>query len=199
MPLLPGGPEQQRKLLVAVLPLFLLFVYWQFYHGEMTALIMVQEGHLERLDADNAGAKARAVSVGPELEHELAAYQRHMARIERLIPTSDEVPQLLYDVTLRAQELGVDLTMVRPQPPQTGPYYTRHRYELNVRGGYHDVGGFLAAIGSLPRIVTATDLQLRASGEGAGEGGQDLDASFQIHTYVLPTPRRAGRAPDAGA
>ena len=60
MALLPSDPQQQRKLLIGLVPLLGLFAYWYFYHGDKKAEIASLESRLESLETKNAAARARA-------------------------------------------------------------------------------------------------------------------------------------------
>src|SRR5690606_30965085 len=153
MALLPTDPQQQRKLLIGLVPLLLLFAYYQFMHSGRTERIAEMETHLEALETTNAAARVIAAQGGPELQRRLAIYEEHMNRLEELIPNREEVAELLHSMGLRAQTAGVELTKMKPEADEPGAYYTRRTYEMGVTGTYHDVGTFLSEVGSLPRIV----------------------------------------------
>ncbi len=107
------------------------------------------------------------------------------------------MPQLLSDISERAQQVGVDLALVRPETEAIGPYYTRQTYEMGVTGRYHEVGLFLSEIGSLPRIITPIDLEVSAQ-RGADAVPDAVQASFRIETYVLPRPGEAADSTGGG-
>lgn len=186
MTLLPSDPQAQKKLLAVVAPLLLLLCYWYFVHSPAQEKLDKLEQRLEQLEARNSSARARSLQGGPELEQKLALYEEQIVQLERLVPRSDEVPELLYDLTLRAQENGVDLTRLSPTGDEPGLYYTLHTYNVAVHGSYHDIGRYLAAIGSLPRIVTPFDLRLQPRTERDRSGAVRLQAEFKIKTYALP-------------
>lgn len=187
MALLPTDPKRQKQLVIGVVPVLALFAYWYFLHGATTDEIAAMESRIERLDASNIQARSTAAQGGPELERRLELYTAHIARIERLIPTAEEVPELLHTISVQAEATGVELGLFRPQPAQIGPYYTRRLYEIAVTGSYHDIGRYLAAIASLPRIVTPIDLSLSVTSASADEETALLNAHFRIETYELPS------------
>lgn len=198
MALLPQDKASQKKLLYALLPLLGAFAYWYFIHqGRATELDDMQT-RLETLEQQNTTARALAARAGgPELEQRMGLYEEYMARLERLIPSQEEVSRLLNDISRRAVEVGVNLAVVEPQADQPGRYYTRQTYQMAVLGSYHDIGRFLAEVGSLPRIVTPIDLEVDApraaggrarAGQQTSDRQQDLTAQFKIETYVLPPP-----------
>jgi type IV pilus assembly protein PilO len=193
MALLPSDPQQQKRFVIGALPLLLLFGYYQFLHGSRVEQADALESRLEQLTATNNAAKAIASRGGPELEKRLAIYEQHMRQLEELIPKREEVAELLHAMTLRAKSSGVDLTKVKPEADDPGPFYTKKVYELGVKGTYHDVASFLTEIGSLPRIVTPIDLKLvkPQGGAMARNGAPVLEANFRIVTYVIPEPATA--------
>lgn len=182
--------EEQKRLLIAVIPVLALFGYWYFLHQPAAEEIAGMESRLETLETQNAQARATAQQAGPELEDRLAVYEQHMIRLEQLMPSSEEVPELLESMALRAEQANIDLALVRPEPSEAGQFYRRRTYEIRVVGGYHEIGRFLAEIGSLARIVTPIDLQVTAvddSNEAA-----TAEAEFRIETYVLPEATDTG-------
>ncbi|MGH7507667.1 MAG: type 4a pilus biogenesis protein PilO [Longimicrobiales bacterium] len=189
MALLPTDPQQQKKLLIGLVPLLLLFAYYQFYHGGRTVQVEELATHLESLETANNAARVIAAQGGPELQRRLAIYEEHMRRLEELIPSREEVADLLHSMGLRAQGAGSELTKMNPEADEPGPYYTKRTYEMGVSGTYHEVGTFLSEVGSLERIVTPTELKLARDPQETNNNGTPLvDAGFRIVTYVLPEP-----------
>jgi hypothetical protein len=83
-----------------------------------------------------------------------------------------------------------------PAAEEAGPYYSRQSYEISVAGLYHDIGSYLAAIASLPRIVKPGRMDLKVT---ADRNPRDpslpplLRARFDVETYVLPAPGEVPR------
>lgn len=190
MALLPSDSQSQKKLIIGLLPLLVLFAYQQLFHGKKVEQADLLDQRLEVLSATNNAAKVLAAQGGPELERRLAIYEQHMRQLEELIPNREEVPELLYSMSLRAQGAGVELSKMHPEAEDPGPFYTRQVYEIGVKGSYHDVGAFLTEIGSLSRIVTPTDVKLvKVLGNPVNRAGAPiLEANFRIVTYVIPDP-----------
>jgi len=191
MALLPSDAGGQRKLLIGLVPVLGLFAYHQLAHGKKVQQADQLEDRLEALTIANNAAKVLAAQGGPELERRLAIYEQHMRQLEELIPKREEVAELLHSITERALTSGVELTNMKPEANDPGPYYTRRITVLGVRGSYHNIAAFLTEIGSLPRIVTPIDLKLaRAAGlqQTDRRGAPLVDANFRIVTYVIPEP-----------
>jgi len=182
--------------LVAAVVAFLVYQY--VYTPRMEAVAEVQ-ARIEALEASNQRARVLAARGGGNIEEQLALYERHVMRLEELIPASEEVAALLRTITAEARRLNVEVAGVTPEPVEAGQFYTREVYSIQAVGEYHAVGQFLTAIASLPRIITPVDMDLSRLQAGRAETFSDMDspvvADFRIETYVLP---ETGQGPPPG-
>jgi len=183
MALLPSDPQDQRKLMIGLIPILIVLAYWYFFHGAAAEEVAQMEARLQALEQNNNTARVIASQGSVEdLQARLGLYREHIGQLEQLIPSGEEVPELLEAIASTAQATDVDLALMRPEESVAGDYYQRVTYEMGVIGEYHEIGRFLAQVGSLPRIVTPIDLTLRPRAQGS-----QLDALFRIETYVLPS------------
>lgn len=184
----PDDPKQRNWMIGGLLALLAIVPFRMYWLGprqeENDALL----GRVEALETANRRAEVLAAQGGGDLEERLALYERHVARLEELIPAQEEVPVLLDDIQGRARIDRVDVRLLEPQPPQPGEHYTRTSYNMAVVGEYHSVARFLTGIASLDRIVTPTqvDIQLYNQPGQYPELEAPIVASFRIETYVLP-------------
>lgn len=196
---IPKDKAGQNKLVLVILPLLILGAYYYFLHSKKKAEILASETRLEELEKKNATAKAIALAGGPDLQQKLDLYEQHMKRLEELIPRSEEIAALLNGLSERAIDAAVDLSLLKPELSEPGEFYTQQTYQIQVIGQYHDIGRYLAAIASGPRIVTPVDLRLRPrpANEAARDGTPKLNAEFRIVTYVIPPAPEPAPAGDA--
>src|SRR5688500_1214401 len=198
---MPKEKQGQQKLLMVMIPVRILLAYWYLTHGKRKEEIATRETRAEALEQKNSVAKTIALSGGPELQQKLALYEQHMKRLEALIPKNEEVAALLNGLSERAMDTNVDLALMKPEIAEPGPFYTQQTYQINVIGVYHDIARYLAAVASLPRIVSPVDLSIKPRGtEMSRDGTPKLSANFRIVTYVIPdSPDDAAPAtPPAG-
>jgi type IV pilus assembly protein PilO len=141
-----------------------------------------------------------------ELRAEADRYAQDLEVMRRLVPTSNEVPALLEQVSTAARRVGLDIADVQPEPLLTGDQYDAYKYRLSMRGNFHQIGTLLANIGSLQRIVAPINLTLAPSGSIDPKKGkvQPVVALFEIQTYVarnmLPSrPARGSSDKPGGA
>ncbi|MDQ2667625.1 MAG: type 4a pilus biogenesis protein PilO [Gemmatimonadota bacterium] len=154
----------------------------------------------QRAKADLAQNKTQA------LKEEADRLAADLTVMRLLVPTGNEVPTLLDQVSTAARRVGLDIADVQPLPSLAGDQYEAYKYRLVVRGGsYHQIGNLLANIGSLQRIVAPINLVLSPQSADPRAPkkarSQNLEARFEILTYVarapLPPAPVKGVVPDA--
>jgi type IV pilus assembly protein PilO len=195
MALLPKDPKKQKLVLIGMLPFLLTFLFYYFVYSPRSEQIATLQDEFDRLESSNAATEAGMSRYGANLTRQLEIYKQHMQIIERLIPRRNDIPNLLVAMGEQAQTYNVVWGGFSPSAEEPGTYYNRAAYEISVTGEYHDIGAYLAAVGSLPRIVKPTRLQLGPvalspdqAARRASTQGPLLRAVFQIETYVAPQP-----------
>lgn len=202
MALPPLNPQQRQKLLLYVLLVMGLgYLFYTYLYSPRAEELAGLETRLENVRLQNQRARAVAQGVGTgDVERRLAIYRDQLRAVEGLIPSSEELPDLLDAISAEAQRTGVDLTLIQPVGATEEAYYTRRVYDVAVIGSYHAIGEFLARVASLPRIVTPINFSVAArEASGAAATADDetprLEARFSIETYVLtPTESAANVA-----
>ena len=195
MALIPQEPKQQKALGAGVAAVVLWVLFNNFWYTGQREEVTAMQEHLDALEQKNRSAQITAARGGGQLEERLAAYERHVMVLEKLIPASDEVPALLREITAQARALtGRDPAQFRPEPDEPGEFYTKKAYQMQAIGEYHAIARFLSSIASLDRIITPVDLTLTtyANPQGVSELRNPVVADFRIETYVLP---EGGAAP----
>ncbi|HSJ12825.1 MAG TPA: type 4a pilus biogenesis protein PilO [Longimicrobiales bacterium] len=195
MALLPKDPQKQKLVLIGLIPVLLAFAFYYLVYTPRAEQIATLQDEFDRLEASNAATEAGMSRYGANLSGQLEIYKQHMTIIERLIPRRNDIPNLLVAMGEQAQAYNVVWGGFSPSVEEPGPYYDRAAYEISVTGTYHDVGAYLAAVGSLPRIVKPTSVRLSVLALTAQQQSRRradapplLKASFQIETYVAPQP-----------
>ena len=194
MPLLPKNQRDQAMVLLGVLGFAAVFAHWYLIFDPRNTELTALEERVESLASQNDRAKLELARGNPErLRQDVIAMRANLEAMRQLVPTSNEVPSLLEQVSTAARRVGLDLGAVEPEPVIPGEQFDTYRYRIKVLGDYHALGAFMANVGSLTRIMAPVNLQLkpRLAGGAAGANArrplvtrQPLESSFQIQTYV---------------
>ena len=203
MALLPKNQRDQVMVLLIIVAVALIGLYYAYVYSPKSDVLTGLQAHVDSLDASNQRAKAELAKGNvEELRAEAARLQASLEVMRQLVPTSNEVPALLEQVSTAARRVGLDLATVKPQPVIEGEVFDTYRYQLAVIGDYHALGEFLTNVGSLTRIVAPVNLALAPLTNGAAldqrkkaqkNNNSVLDSRFEIQTYVAKTapPRPA--------
>jgi type IV pilus assembly protein PilO len=203
MALLPKNQRDQAMVLLVIVAVALIGLYYAYVYTPKADVLASLQTHVDSLDVNNQRAKAELAKGNvDQLRAEAAKLQDNLEVMRQLVPTSNEVPALLEQVSTAARRVGLDLATVKPQPVVEGEQFDTYRYQVAVIGDYHALGEFLANVGSLTRIVAPVNLALSPLGNGAAvdqrkkalkNNNSVLDSRFELQTYVAKTaaPRPA--------
>jgi type IV pilus assembly protein PilO len=97
----------------------------------------------------------------------LQAYEKQLVRMQsdfssmlKTLPTSNETPGLLDDITYVGTDAGLSFKVLNWQQEKPKEFYTELPIQLEVAGTYHEFGLFTSNIANLPRIVTLHDFDI---------------------------------------
>jgi type IV pilus assembly protein PilO len=134
--------------------------------------------------AQNKEIKLKQVYQGKyRIAVNLEAYEQQLSRLKsdfssmlKSLPTSNETPGLLDDITLVGTSAGLTFRLLNWQREIPKEFYSELPIEMEVFGGYHNFGQFASEIAGLPRIVTVHDFEVT-------QEGSTLKLRLQAKTY----------------
>jgi type IV pilus assembly protein PilO len=205
MGILPSSQRNQVLLVVIMLSIGAMYAFYQFRWTPVNESLTAMQVHVDSLDVWNQKAKLE-MSKGTEkqLLQQAAKYQQSLAVMRQLVPTGNEVPTLLEQVSTAARRVGLDVADIQPQPVIPGEQFDTYRYTVHVLGDYHTLAEFMTNVGSLTRIIAPVNVKLtlptnpeRAKKLKRRKDDAIIEAKFDIQTYVAktssPTPPAAGQ------
>ena len=207
MPLMPTSQRDQGMVAVGLVALALAVVYYMYGYSPKAAELEKMQARVESVTKANERAKAEmAKGSANELRAQAKQYADNLDLMRQLVPTGNEVPALLEQVSTAARRVGLDIGAVEPEPVIPGDEFDTYRYKITIVGGYHDLGAFLTNVGSLTRIIAPVNLKLspvtnpeQAKRLSRG-GGSVLQSDFHMQTYVAKASvaQPAGRGATKG-
>jgi type IV pilus assembly protein PilO len=204
MALLPQNPRDQKLFLVGVIALAAVGGYQQLLWSPKNDDLNIIAAHVDQLDSLNRVSKAEAAKGNAvQMRAQADSFDRQLKVLRQLVPTSNEVPALLESVSDAARRVGLELANVIPEGVVAGDDFDVTKYRLRIIGAYHDVGRFLANVGSLRRVVVPINVTMGPTGVTGDrrprKDEQFLDVAFEIQTYVAKASAPAPAAPKGGA
>lgn len=160
-------PQQAKIGFCALLALLIVGLAWYLFVSDKRTEL---EG-LERQESDLRGEfetkQGRAANLEP-LKQQLAQMEQQLQQMLRQLPSKTEMPDLIVDISQTALATGISNELFQPGPEQPKEFYAEKPIALRMVGTYHQFGGFVSGVASLPRVVIMTmhDISLKPKAGG---------------------------------
>ena len=171
--------KQQQQYLGAGAVLFVVFigVYVKFFWLPIAQAKAEATEKIEQIEAKIVKAKQQAARL-ERLQAEIASLNERAAEAEKRLPKTKSVPDILLSISALAQKNRVVIQSFAPGPSKSQTYFTELQYPLSIRGSYHNIGRFLAAVALEERIFNIKDINYPAA-DGVG----DMTVTFTLLSY----------------
>jgi len=126
-------------------------------------------------------------------EKEVAQMERELRRTTSSLPDEKDPSDVLNVLHEVAVESAIDLSAFAPKEIATKPQYAEWPIELNLDGGYHQIGRFFDRIATMSRLMSVAELHLKTKTTPGGHG--TISASCIATTFVF----KKDAAPPAAA
>lgn len=104
----------------------------------------------------------------------LDAYREQLKQLKesfeamrRQLPDSNEIANLLVEITQAGLGRGLEFKLFQPGPPKPSGFYAELPINIEVTGTYHQLAEFASDVAAFPRIVTLHDLSLAPLGNNS--------------------------------
>jgi type IV pilus assembly protein PilO len=187
-------PGRYRVSLMCLLPaVIIVAAYFLFFDAQLR--------EKKRLDAEAKGLRQELLKV-TAIKNNMEKTRREYASLKadlhhrlRQMPEETEVPALLRQVSLAAQETRTHVKYFAPKESLAREFYSELPFEMKYTGSYHSIGYFFDAVRKLERIIHITSFSLEAKEAGA-KG--TLEGSCLAKTYVFLKESARDRAKEKG-
>ena len=193
-------PRDRNILIVGVLALVGVGAYIYFAWMPAQDTLATLEASVMHLDSSNVKAK-KLLAKGKldDLRAETKRSEQSLELMRQLVPTGNEVPALLDQVSTAAKAAGLEVAIVKPEVVYQGSDFDTYRYTISVVGNFHSTASFLSAVGSLTRIMAPVNVQIDINNSPAknranAKGGSLLNTTFELQTYVARGAQPAAKA-----
>ncbi|MDX2182415.1 MAG: type 4a pilus biogenesis protein PilO [Gemmatimonadaceae bacterium] len=190
----PMTKREQNLVALALVVAVAVAAYWYLLWTPKNDELVLLEARVAKLDSTNAKAKkeARAGKLD-DLKREVERANQSLALMRQLVPTGNEVPALLDQVSVAARSAGLEMAGVKPEAVIPGDQFDTYRYSVSMLGSYHQTVRFFADVGSLTRIMAPVGISIVPRQEQSnnrrrlGADQQLLDVDFELQTFVAKT------------
>ncbi|WP_413490311.1 type 4a pilus biogenesis protein PilO [Shewanella baltica] len=161
-----GGWPNQVKTFFAVLLAFFVFAAGYFlvvsdsvdtYNAEQDKEVQLRD------DFKNKYQLAANLKLYRE---QLATMEVQFAELLKMLPSENEMPGLLDDLTFVATDAGLRIKSLDWEPEIQRDFYIEFPIKMSVTGDYHQLGNMVSGVAKLPRIVSLHDFTIKRDDAG---------------------------------
>jgi type IV pilus assembly protein PilO len=177
----PGTWTMAPKVLVLLLILAAIPAggYVAVWEGQLAELErgVAQEGNLKK---DYLAKKTQAVNLDLH-KQQLREIDTQFGALLKQLPNKAQMDALLVDINQAGLSRGLQFELFKPAAAEAArEFYAELPITLKLIGTYHDMGGFAADVGQLPRIVTLNNVSI----EAGKDGNLTMDVTARTFRYL---------------
>jgi type IV pilus assembly protein PilO len=180
----PGSWPLAVKLFACVMAgLVIIALAWYFkvsdQRTQLEGLVRTQDD-LKKQFEDKQG---RAANLEP-LKQQLAQMELMLQQMLRQLPSKNEMPDLIVDVSQTALATGISNELFQPGPESKKEFYAEKPINLRMVGTYHQFGAFVSGVASLPRVVIMTMHNISLTPRAGKPGLLVLQGTIKTYRYL---------------
>ena len=191
-------PFPVKVVACVLLGLVIIGATWYFYISD-------QRAELDRLKLTEASLKdefqdkqGRAANLEP-LKQQLAQMELMLQQMLRQLPSKNEMPDLIVDISQTALASGITNELFQPGPETTKEFYAEKPISLQMVGTYHQFGAFVSGVASLPRVVIMTMHDISLTPRPGKDNILVLKGTVKTYRYLDEEETAAAEKAAAGA
>lgn len=181
-----GWPREAKIGLYALVALLIVGLGWWLFVRDQRETLEGLERTETELRSEFETKQGRASNLEP-LKQQLAHMEQQLQQMLRQLPSRTEMPDLITDISQTAIATGISNELFQPGPEVPLEFYAEKPIALRMVGSYHQFGGFVSGVASLPRVVIMTmhdiSLKPRGNADGGIRANSPLELAGTVKTY----------------
>ena len=176
-------PIQVKIGACVLLGLLIVGAVWYFVVSDKRVVLEQREQTERELKKDFEQKQGRAANLEP-LKQQLAQMEVMLQQMLRQLPSKNEMPDLIVDVSQTALASGITNELFQPGAETRREFYAEKPIELRMVGTYHQFGAFVSGVASLPRVVIMTMHDISLTPRNGNESTLVLEGTVKTYRYL---------------
>lgn len=156
---------------------------WYFFVRDQLQQLEGLEAKEETLKKDFEFKAGKAANLEP-LKRQLAEMEILLQQMLRQLPSKNEMPDLIVDISQTALASGIQNELFQPQAESRKEFYAEKPIKLRMIGTYHQFGAFVSGVASLPRVVIMTMHDIALTPRTGVAGALVLEGTIKTYRYL---------------
>jgi len=168
---------------------------WYFFVRDQLVILEQRETTEQELKDDFQQKQGRAANLEP-LKQQLAQMEVMLQQMLRQLPSKNEMPDLIVDVSQTALASGITNELFQPGTEVPQEFYAEKPIALRMVGTYHQFGAFVSGVASLPRVVIMTMHDISLTPRNNNENTLVLEGTVKTYRYLDEEEEVAAAEPE---
>ncbi len=156
---------------------------WYFFVRDQLQQLEGLEAKEVNLKKDFEFKAGKAANLEP-LKRQLEEMAILLQQMLRQLPSKNEMPDLIVDISQTALASGIQNDLFQPQAESRKEFYAEKPIKLRMVGTYHQFGAFVSGVASLPRVVIMTMHDIALTPRTGVPGALVLEGTIKTYRYL---------------
>ena len=156
---------------------------WYLFVSDQRLTLQSEEATELTLREEFQGKQGRAANLEP-LKQQLAQMEVMLQQMLRQLPSKNEMPDLIVDISQTALAAGINNELFQPGAESQREFYAEKPIQLRMVGTYHQFGAFVSGVASLPRVVIMTMHDISLQPRDGKDGTLVLSGTVKTYRYL---------------
>ncbi|MDF0535005.1 type 4a pilus biogenesis protein PilO [Shewanella yunxiaonensis] len=160
-----GWPTQVKAVFAGILAILVFVGGYFLFVSDAIDIYKVEQGKEQQLRDDFRNKYQLAANLDLYRE-QLKQMEAQFAELLKMLPSQNEMPGLLDDLTYVATDAGLRINSIDWDAEVQRDFYIEYPIRMSVTGDYHQMGHMVSGVAKLPRIVSLHDFVIKREADG---------------------------------
>jgi len=177
--------KTQIYILIGLMSLFAVIVYFSFILTPQVERVFEAVDHAAKISTNLKDAQYNIANI-PKFRTNITAYEEKIERYEKMLPTEQEIPALLENLSDMARKSNIKIVGIMPVVTKDDKtkkiaVYQEKPILINAKSGYHELGKFISNMENADRFMKVSDIQIKTNNQSP----KKHDVELTVLTYTL--------------
>jgi len=149
--------KAQKFAILGVIIILLAALYYSFLYSPQADEIAKLADSVE-IARNEKSLKAQKAANLAGLRRDLQQLDAELKKAVAQLPEKREIPDLLTNISTKAQQSGLDILVFRPRAENYQDFYAEIPVDITVKGNFHNTVSFFDEVGRMNRLVNIDNI-----------------------------------------
>ena len=149
--------KAQKFAILGVIIILLAALYYSFLYSPQSDEVAKLADSVEIARNEKTVKTQKAANLA-RLRKDLQQLDAELKKAVAQLPEKREIPDLLRNISTKAQQSGLDILVFRPRAENYQDFYAEIPVDITVKGNFHNTVSFFDEVGRMDRLVNIDNI-----------------------------------------